>query len=116
MHHETQCLQRTLFRIFEDPEEKLILNMSNHSRSMKDMDAFIKIREHDNINELEDLTSEKIYSYIVKASANLTEKINQVFDTDEGSRYLGECAIGFNPYITEAINDTLFSSRVNFKK
>ncbi len=49
---------------------------------------------------------------IVEASANLTEKINQVLDTDEGSRYLGEFAIGLNPYITEAINDPLFDEKI----
>ena len=35
---------------------------------------------------------------IVKATANDTERINKVFDTDKGARYVGEFAIGVNPY------------------
>ena len=38
---------------------------------------------------------------IVKAVANDTERINEVFDTDQGARYIGEFAIGVNPYILE---------------
>ena len=36
---------------------------------------------------------------IVEATANDTERINEIFDTDEGARYIGEFAIGVNPYI-----------------
>lgn len=36
-HHEPPCLQRVWFRIFEDPEEGLVLNMNTHWRSR---DAF----------------------------------------------------------------------------
>ena len=49
---------------------------------------------------------------IVKATANDTEKVNKVFDTDEGARYVGEFAIGVNPYITSAIKDTLFDEKI----
>ena len=35
---------------------------------------------------------------IVKATANDTQRVNQVFDIDEGARYVGEFAIGVNPY------------------
>jgi aminopeptidase len=49
---------------------------------------------------------------IVEASANFIEKINEVLDTDEGSRYLGEFAIGLNPYITEAMKDPLFDEKI----
>ena len=34
---------------------------------------------------------------IVSARANDTERINQILDTDEGARYIGEFAIGVNP-------------------
>ena len=37
---------------------------------------------------------------------------NQIFDTDEGARYIGEFAIGVNPYITRAIKDTLFDEKI----
>ncbi len=49
---------------------------------------------------------------IVKATANDTERINQVFDTDEGARYVGEFAIGVNPYILKPMKDTLFDEKI----
>jgi aminopeptidase len=49
---------------------------------------------------------------IVNATANNTEKINKVFDTDEGSRFIGEFAIGVNPYILDPMNDTLFDEKI----
>lgn len=49
---------------------------------------------------------------IIEATANDTERINQVFDTDEGSRYVGEFAIGVNPYITTPMKDTLFDEKI----
>jgi len=49
---------------------------------------------------------------IVNVSANNTERINKVFDTDEGSRYIGEFALGVNPYITKPMKDTLFDEKI----
>ncbi|MBE5773140.1 MAG: aminopeptidase [Clostridiales bacterium] len=49
---------------------------------------------------------------IVKATANDTERINKVFDIDEGARYVGEFAIGVNPYITKAMNNILFDEKI----
>jgi aminopeptidase len=49
---------------------------------------------------------------IIKATANDTERINKVFDTDEGSRYVGEFAIGVNPYIIKPMKDTLFDEKI----
>lgn len=49
---------------------------------------------------------------IVNATANNTEKINHVFDTDEGARYVGEFAIGVNPYIETPMKDTLFDEKI----
>ena len=40
------------------------------------------------------------------------EKINQVFDTDEGARYIGEFAIGVNPYVVTPMKDTLFDEKI----
>ena len=37
---------------------------------------------------------------IVEATANNTERLNDILDTDEGARYIGEFSIAFNPYIT----------------
>lgn len=41
-----------------------------------------------------------------------TEKINQILDTDEGARYFGEFAIGFNPYVLHPMKDTLFDEKI----
>jgi len=49
---------------------------------------------------------------IVKASANHAEKLNQILDTDEGARYVGEFAIGVNPYITRPMGDILFDEKI----
>ena len=49
---------------------------------------------------------------IVEATANDTEKINQLLDTDEGARYIGEFAIGLNPYVLEPMKDTLFDEKI----
>ncbi len=50
---------------------------------------------------------------IVKATANYSDKINKVLDTDEGARYIGEFALGVNPYITTPMKDTLFDEKIN---
>ncbi len=49
---------------------------------------------------------------IVKATANNTDKINEVFDADDGARYIGEFAIGVNPYILNPMTDTLFDEKI----
>lgn len=49
---------------------------------------------------------------IVNATANNTKKINDVFDTDDGARYVGEFAIGVNPYIEKPMKDTLFDEKI----
>ena len=49
---------------------------------------------------------------IVEATANDTTRINQVFDTDEGARFIGEFAIGVNPYILKPMKDTLFDEKI----
>lgn len=49
---------------------------------------------------------------IIKAVSNNTEKINNVFNTDEGSKYVGEFAIGVNPYIVNPMRDTLFDEKI----
>ncbi len=49
---------------------------------------------------------------IVKATSNDNERINKILDTDEGARYIGEFAIGVNPYITTPMLDTLFDEKI----
>ncbi|MCK4871690.1 MAG: aminopeptidase [Phycisphaerales bacterium] len=50
---------------------------------------------------------------IVKATADQNaDKIDAILDTDEGARYVGEFAIGFNPYILDAMKDILFDEKI----
>jgi aminopeptidase len=50
---------------------------------------------------------------IVAASADQnSDQLNSIFDTDEGGRYVGEFAIGFNPYILKPMKDILFDEKV----
>ena len=49
---------------------------------------------------------------IVKATSNKEKEINVILDTDEGSRYIGEFALGLNPYIERPIGDTLFDEKI----
>lgn len=41
-----------------------------------------------------------------------TDRLEAILDTDEGARYVGEFAIGFNPYIEVPILDTLFDEKI----
>ncbi|MCV9886031.1 aminopeptidase [Metabacillus halosaccharovorans] len=49
---------------------------------------------------------------IVDAVSDQTEKLNEILDTDEGARYIGEFALGFHPYIEEPIGDILFDEKI----
>ena len=48
----------------------------------------------------------------MRATANKTDAINKIFDTDEGARYVGEFAMGVNPYIKDAMGDILFDEKI----
>ncbi|MEA3207105.1 MAG: aminopeptidase [Chthoniobacter sp.] len=50
---------------------------------------------------------------IVQATANNTEKLNQILDSDPGARYIGEFAIAFNPHILQPMRDILFDEKIN---
>ena len=50
---------------------------------------------------------------IVKATANNTEKLNAILDSDPGARYIGEFAIGFNPHVLQPMRDILFDEKIN---
>lgn len=50
---------------------------------------------------------------IVEATSNDTERINKIFDTDPGARYVGEFAIGVHPYIVKPMKDTLFDEKIS---
>jgi aminopeptidase len=50
---------------------------------------------------------------IVKASCSGDDKkLNKILDTDEGARFVGEFAIGVNPFILQPMKDTLFDEKI----
>ena len=50
---------------------------------------------------------------IVEAySSNDVAKLNEIFDTDEGARFIGEFAIAANPLILQPMNDILFDEKI----
>lgn len=50
---------------------------------------------------------------IINATANNNERINSLLDTDEGARYVGEFAIGVNPYVTKPMKNILFDEKIS---
>lgn len=49
---------------------------------------------------------------IVEATGSDTARLNEILDSDEGARYIGEFAIGFNPYILHPMKDILFDEKI----
>ncbi|MBN1590087.1 MAG: aminopeptidase [Pirellulales bacterium] len=49
---------------------------------------------------------------IVDATSSNTDHLNKVLDSDEGARYIGEFALGCNPYVTEPLLDILFDEKI----
>lgn len=49
---------------------------------------------------------------VIEATSSNTTKLNEVLDADEGARYVGEFAIGLNPYITRPMKDILFDEKI----
>lgn len=49
---------------------------------------------------------------IVNVAGSKKEKINEILDSDEGARYVGEFALGVNPFITRALKDILFDEKI----
>ncbi len=50
---------------------------------------------------------------IIQASAGEnTDLLNKILNSDEGARYIGEFAIGFNPLISEPFMNTLFDEKI----
>jgi aminopeptidase len=50
---------------------------------------------------------------IIEATCSGDEKkLNEILDTDENSRYVGEFAIGVNPFILHPMKDTLFDEKI----
>jgi aminopeptidase len=49
---------------------------------------------------------------VVEATSTASDKLNEVLDADEGARYIGEFAIGFNPWCTKPMKDILFDEKI----
>lgn len=50
---------------------------------------------------------------IIKATSQINqEKLLDILNTDEGAKYLGEFAIGVNPYILNPLEDILFDEKI----
>ena len=49
---------------------------------------------------------------IISASSNNNEKLKEILETDEGSRYIGEFSLGFNPIIKKPMGDILFDEKI----
>lgn len=50
---------------------------------------------------------------IIKATGNYPDKLQAIFDTDEGARYVGEFSFGVNPYINKPMGDILFDEKIS---
>lgn len=50
---------------------------------------------------------------IIKATAKEnSDKLNEIFNTDEGSRYVGEFSLGLNPKIMNPMGDILYDEKI----
>ena len=49
---------------------------------------------------------------IIEATSSDTKSLNEILDTDEGARYVGEFSLGFNPYIKKVMRDILFDEKI----
>jgi aminopeptidase len=46
------------------------------------------------------------------ANSDETNALNNILDSDDGARYIGEFAFGFHPYILRPMNDILFDEKI----
>ncbi|MGC4033540.1 MAG: aminopeptidase [Tepidisphaeraceae bacterium] len=54
----------------------------------------------------------KVIEAIADSPVN-TKKLNEIFDADEGARYIGEFAIGYNPHVLKPMRDILFDEKIS---
>lgn len=50
---------------------------------------------------------------IINATGSHPDKLNAIFNTDEGARYVGEFAFGVNPFINKPMGDILFDEKIS---
>ena len=49
---------------------------------------------------------------VVEATGSNTKKLDEVLDTDDGARYIGEWSLAYNPYILQPMKDILFDEKI----
>jgi len=49
---------------------------------------------------------------VVGATSSNTKRLNEILDSDDGARFIGEFALGFNPHILEPMRDILFDEKI----
>jgi len=49
---------------------------------------------------------------IVKTVGDPQDRLDRILDSDTGARYIGEFSLGFNPWITRPMKDTLFDEKI----
>ena len=49
---------------------------------------------------------------VINATSSNTRRMNEILDTDAGARYVGEFALGVNPYILNPMCDILFDEKI----
>ena len=49
---------------------------------------------------------------IIDFKSNNMKKMEEIFDTDEGARYVGEFSLGLNPMIKDAMGDILYDEKI----
>lgn len=63
--------------------------------------------------EFNNIRLEFVDGKIVKATAGeMTRALNEILDTDEGARYVGEFAVGVNPNIRRPMRNILFDEKI----
>jgi aminopeptidase len=50
---------------------------------------------------------------IIDCKSDNNKRLTELLDTDEGARFIGEFAIGVNPYINKIMNDVGFDEKIN---
>jgi len=53
----------------------------------------------------------KIVGAVADSDGN-TKKLNEILDSDEGARYIGEWSLAFNPFILKPMKDILFDEKI----
>jgi len=59
-----------------------------------------------------DITLEFADGKIINATSSNTKELITEIDSDEGAQFVGEFALGTNPYIKKPMNDTLFDEKI----